>query len=84
MHMVSKIAKREFEELVNQSELIYWREVLAILCTYAKPEKFQELCALLGNLNCKHVVFDLISHRAQTVARCRQTETCPVVLYLCW
>eukprot|EP01125_Pyxidicula_operculata_P008838 TRINITY_DN292_c0_g2_i1.p1 TRINITY_DN292_c0_g2~~TRINITY_DN292_c0_g2_i1.p1 ORF type:complete len:1154 (+),score=395.81 TRINITY_DN292_c0_g2_i1:46-3507(+) len=49
MHMVSLIVKKEFEELVRNSDVKNWREVLAILCTYADSSKFISLSDLLGD-----------------------------------
>lgn len=48
MKVVSAIIKNELYALVEQAELVDWRQTLAILSTYAKSEEFPSLCDQLA------------------------------------
>lgn len=48
MRVVSAIIKNELHGLVETSDLVEWRETLAILSTYAKSEEFPSLCDKLA------------------------------------
>lgn len=42
--LISYIVKRDWNQLVRVCNLDNWREVLAMLVTYASPEEFSHLC----------------------------------------
>ena len=45
---MSVVVNRDWPDVVKSCKLENWREALAILVTYAKPEEFAPLCDLLG------------------------------------
>ena len=45
---MSVVVNRDWPDVVKSCSLDNWREALAILVTYAKPEEFAPLCDLLG------------------------------------
>jgi protein transport protein SEC31 len=49
MKVVSAIIKNELHDLVEQADLVDWRQTLAILSTYAKSEEFPSLCDKLAS-----------------------------------
>ncbi|XP_063100008.1 protein transport protein Sec31B isoform X2 [Cavia porcellus] len=44
----TKLSSKKWKELVYTCSLKNWREALALLLTYSEPEKFAELCGMLG------------------------------------
>lgn len=46
--LMSVVVNRDWPDVVRSCNLENWREALAILVTYAKPEEFAPLCDLLG------------------------------------
>ncbi|CAB4015041.1 Hypothetical predicted protein [Paramuricea clavata] len=46
--LMSVVVNRDWPDVVKSCNLENWREALAILVTYAKPEEFAPLCDLLG------------------------------------
>ncbi|XP_028397312.1 protein transport protein Sec31A-like [Dendronephthya gigantea] len=46
--LMSVVVNRDWPDVVKSCSLENWREALAILVTYAKPEEFAPLCDLLG------------------------------------
>ena len=44
LQLISYIVKRDWNQLVRVCNLDNWREVLAMLVTYASPEEFSHLC----------------------------------------
>ncbi|XP_041117043.1 protein transport protein Sec31B-like isoform X2 [Polyodon spathula] len=46
--LVSSIVNRNWTDIVQSCELKNWKEALAALLTYARPEEFLELCDILG------------------------------------
>ena len=53
LQLLSAIVNRTWSELVRQGNLQNWREMLAVLVTYAGPEDFATLC---GKLVVQHVL----------------------------
>ena len=51
--LLSAIVNRTWSELVRHGNLQNWREILAVLVTYAGPEDFATLC---GKLVVQHVL----------------------------
>ena len=49
MSVMQAVIQGELAGLVNASPLNEWRETLALLCTYAKPDAFGALCEALGD-----------------------------------
>ena len=45
---MSVVINRDWKDIVESCVLNNWREALAALVTYAKPEEFTVLCDLLG------------------------------------
>ena len=45
---MSVVINRDWKDIVESCVLNNWREALAALVTYAKPEEFTALCDLLG------------------------------------
>jgi len=45
--MLSLLVNRDLNNLAKKTDLTYWKELLAIFCTYAK--NFQELCDIIGD-----------------------------------
>ncbi|XP_052041129.1 protein transport protein Sec31B isoform X2 [Apodemus sylvaticus] len=46
--LLACVVKKNWKDLVYACSLKNWREVLALLLTYSGPEKFPELCDMLG------------------------------------
>ncbi|KAL1787202.1 transport Sec31B isoform X1 [Sigmodon hispidus] len=46
--LLACVVKKNWKDLVCACSLKNWREVLALLLTYSGPEKFPELCDMLG------------------------------------
>ncbi|XP_041124928.1 protein transport protein Sec31A-like isoform X2 [Polyodon spathula] len=47
--LVSSIVNRNWTDIVQSCDLENWKEALAALLTYARPEEFSELCGILGS-----------------------------------
>ncbi|KAK1166448.1 protein transport protein Sec31A-like isoform X3 [Acipenser oxyrinchus oxyrinchus] len=47
--LVSSIVNRNWTDIVQYCDLENWKEALAALLTYARPEEFLELCDILGS-----------------------------------
>ncbi|KAK6482057.1 protein transport protein Sec31A-like isoform X3 [Huso huso] len=47
--LVSSIVNRNWTDIVQSCDLENWKEALAALLTYARPEEFSELCDILGS-----------------------------------
>ncbi|KAK1164556.1 protein transport protein Sec31A-like isoform X2 [Acipenser oxyrinchus oxyrinchus] len=47
--LVSSIVNRKWTDIVQSCDLENWKEALAALLTYARPEEFSELCDILGS-----------------------------------
>ncbi|NXP51040.1 SC31A protein, partial [Heliornis fulica] len=47
--LITAVVTKNWREIVQSCDLQNWREALAALLTYAKPEEFAALCDLLGN-----------------------------------
>jgi protein transport protein SEC31 len=45
---MSVVINRDWRDVVENCVLENWKEALAALVTYAKPEEFTSLCDLLG------------------------------------
>lgn len=46
--LLSSIIAGDLGDVVSNADLDHWREILAILCNYAKPDDFSDLCEILG------------------------------------
>lgn len=46
--LLSSIIASDLRDIVTNADLLHWKEVLAILCNYAKPDDFPDLCEILG------------------------------------
>ncbi|MGH0125298.1 UNVERIFIED_CONTAM: hypothetical protein FKN15_022179 [Acipenser sinensis] len=49
LQLVSSIVNRNWTDIVQSCDLENWKEALAALLTYARPEEFSELCDILGS-----------------------------------
>ena len=49
--LLSVIANRTWSELARHGNLQNWREILAVLVTYAGPEDFATLCGKAGHVD---------------------------------
>ncbi|XP_012517160.1 PREDICTED: protein transport protein Sec31B isoform X2 [Propithecus coquereli] len=47
--LLAWVVQKNWKDMVCTCSLENWREVLALLLTYSGPEKFPELCDILGN-----------------------------------
>ncbi|NWS72056.1 SC31A protein, partial [Crotophaga sulcirostris] len=47
--LITAVVTKNWEEIVQSCDLQNWREALAAVLTYARPEEFSTLCNLLGN-----------------------------------
>ncbi|XP_062521196.1 protein transport protein Sec31A-like [Corticium candelabrum] len=47
--LVSAVVQRDWLDIVQYGELENWKEMLAALLTYARPEEFPTLCDVLGS-----------------------------------
>ncbi|KAM6261533.1 protein transport protein Sec31A isoform 3-T3 [Porphyrio hochstetteri] len=47
--LITAVVTKNWKEIVQSCDLQNWREALAALLTYAKPDEFAALCDLLGN-----------------------------------
>lgn len=50
--ILSAVTRGDFGALVESTPLSAWRDVLGLLCTYAKPDEFSSLCESLGDRLC--------------------------------
>lgn len=46
--LLSSVIAGDLFDVVRNADLLHWKEVLAILCNYAKPDDFSDLCEILG------------------------------------
>lgn len=46
--LLSSIIAGDLNDIVKFADLKHWREILAVLCNYAKPDDFPDLCEILG------------------------------------
>ncbi|XP_071609666.1 protein transport protein Sec31A isoform X5 [Heliangelus exortis] len=47
--LITAVVTKNWKEIVQSCDLQNWREALAAVLTYAKPDEFAALCDLLGN-----------------------------------
>ncbi|NXJ83077.1 SC31A protein, partial [Trogon melanurus] len=47
--LITAVVTKNWEEIVQSCDLQNWREALAAVLTYARPDEFATLCDLLGN-----------------------------------
>lgn len=47
--LITAVVMRNWKEIVESCDLKNWREALAAVLTYAKPDEFSALCDLLGS-----------------------------------
>ncbi|XP_067153542.1 protein transport protein Sec31A isoform X14 [Apteryx mantelli] len=47
--LITAVVTKNWKEIVQSCDLQNWREALAAVLTYARPEEFAALCDLLGN-----------------------------------
>ncbi|XP_053922363.1 protein transport protein Sec31A isoform X11 [Cuculus canorus] len=47
--LITAVVTKNWKEIVQSCDLQNWREALAAVLTYARPEEFSALCNLLGN-----------------------------------
>ncbi|XP_068797489.1 protein transport protein Sec31A isoform X24 [Struthio camelus] len=47
--LITAVVTKNWKEIVQSCDLQNWREALAAVLTYARPEEFAALCNLLGN-----------------------------------
>ncbi|KAM8940042.1 protein transport protein Sec31A [Pelodytes ibericus] len=47
--LITAVVTKNWKEIVQSCDLQNWREALAAVLTYAKPQEFAELCDLLGS-----------------------------------
>ncbi|XP_010159295.1 PREDICTED: protein transport protein Sec31A isoform X1 [Eurypyga helias] len=47
--LISAVVMKNWKEIVQSCDLQNWREALAAVLTYARPDEFAALCDLLGN-----------------------------------
>ncbi|NWW92667.1 SC31A protein, partial [Rhynochetos jubatus] len=47
--LISAVVTKNWKEIVQSCDLQNWREALAAVLTYARPDEFAALCDLLGN-----------------------------------
>ncbi|XP_069711743.1 protein transport protein Sec31A isoform X13 [Phaenicophaeus curvirostris] len=47
--LITAVVMKNWKEIVQSCDLQNWREALAAVLTYARPEEFSALCNLLGN-----------------------------------
>jgi protein transport protein SEC31 len=47
--LVSAVVQRDWLDIIQYGELENWKELLAALLTYARPEEFPTLCDVLGS-----------------------------------
>ncbi|XP_059401593.1 protein transport protein Sec31A-like [Carassius carassius] len=47
--LISAVVMKDWLDILETCDLQNWKEVLAALMTYAKPEEFSSLCGLLGS-----------------------------------
>uniref|UniRef100_UPI00358F4E5C protein transport protein Sec31A isoform X2 n=1 Tax=Myxine glutinosa TaxID=7769 RepID=UPI00358F4E5C len=47
--LISKVVSRDWYTIINTCKLDSWKEALAVVLTYTKPEEFSELCNALGS-----------------------------------
>eukprot|EP00019_Armaparvus_languidus_P003887 CAMPEP_0168594394 /NCGR_PEP_ID=MMETSP0420-20121227/8875_1 /TAXON_ID=498008 /ORGANISM="Pessonella sp." /LENGTH=1134 /DNA_ID=CAMNT_0008630711 /DNA_START=214 /DNA_END=3615 /DNA_ORIENTATION=- len=48
LRLLAAVVKGELARIVSSVALDEWRAALAVVCTYAKPDEFAELCRTLG------------------------------------
>ncbi|KAJ2955425.1 hypothetical protein NQZ79_g8575 [Umbelopsis isabellina] len=48
LRLVQGVINNDLQDIVNNASLENWREVMVILCTFAKTEEFESLCETLG------------------------------------
>ncbi|XP_059254338.1 protein transport protein Sec31B isoform X5 [Mustela nigripes] len=46
--LIARVVRKNWEDMVHTCNLQNWKEALALLLTYSGPEKFPELCDMLG------------------------------------
>lgn len=46
--LLSSVIAGDLQDVVQNADLAHWKEILAVLCNYAKPEDFSALCEMLG------------------------------------
>ncbi|NP_001087601.1 SEC31 homolog B, COPII coat complex component L homeolog [Xenopus laevis] len=47
--LLSSVVQHKWKDIVLRCNLQSWKEALALLLTYSKPEEYAELCDILGN-----------------------------------
>ncbi|TRY83273.1 hypothetical protein DNTS_032525 [Danionella cerebrum] len=47
--LISAVVTKDWLEILETCDLLNWKEALAAVMTYAKPEEFSSLCGLLGS-----------------------------------
>ena len=49
LRLLASVAGKNLWDVVYNAELTGWKEVMAIICTYASEEEFSDLCEALGD-----------------------------------
>jgi len=49
LRLLSSIVDNDLRDVVENADLAQWKEVMAALCTFAKPAEFSNLCSALGD-----------------------------------
>ncbi|KAF9386751.1 protein transport protein S31 [Mortierella sp. AD011] len=49
VRLLQNVVTGDLEDVVRNADLADWKEIVVILCTFARPEEFGKLCESLGN-----------------------------------
>lgn len=49
LRLLSSVITENLWDVVYNADLVNWKETMATLCTYAKPDEFPDLCEVLGD-----------------------------------
>ncbi|KAI9892105.1 MAG: protein transport protein S31 [Vezdaea aestivalis] len=49
LRLLASVTKKNLWDVVYNADLKNWKEIIAMLCTHAKPEEFPDLCEVLGD-----------------------------------
>ncbi|KAF9926504.1 protein transport protein S31 [Linnemannia zychae] len=49
IRLLQSVVTGDLEDVVRNADLVDWKEIVVILCTFARPDDFGKLCESLGN-----------------------------------
>ena len=49
LRLVGSVIGKDLRDVVDNADLSNWKEIIMMICTYATPEKFPDLCEALGD-----------------------------------